>query len=976
MRFAQKMSEVSMATHQQNSDLLNLGFLGSWSSSGVVGGGLRLLGTLWLHPSAWKHFLSGVAPGLRPDFALVDLKLEHWRNPGIQRILVQLHATAPVLIAVVTAILCMAAGASAATTFWGVVYGLALSLAGTLIVELLISVPSALSGAMVIGPAFGFAFGAAIEKAGGLGPLESAFSRTGFVDGVALGVTGVVNASPGVGLLVSLAIGISGYLAGAIASGRASAEFARQMGGILTGVVISGLAYGLTIGLPLYFVVRVMNLWQLAVFFGLMTGATVLAAIRLRTGYWKASFCWGAVMCILMLFAVVAARGQVLEAGASVLLSGIPKGFLYSAAFGLAFALACRVAGPWSGAVASALGSGGCYIVLRILMRPDTPWIALPASLLVMSVGLALPRWLPLFLYPIEAVWNHVILRLDERRKERSGRLLFRNSVFWDEHQRLPLRGLEDHLLLLMERDSAAGRKAIGRVLASPQRWAARAVQVELDALRLERCTSAKLIADLTREFISADLSQSDSVNNVLRRFLAASQEVRVALNQTNRYNERALLLSVQRRLDELAQDIVRSTDRKLPRFHPIALQWMRVLSTHVNELDREIELRQEIASPYVVGLPLTEEQDVFVGRSDISSRIEQLLLGNNRAPLLLYGQRRMGKTSLLNNLGRLLPDSIVPFFVDLQGPSTKTDSAGFFFNLIGAMASSAKRYRGLILLQPTRDEVERDPFTCFDEWLSHTETMLRGRVGLLALDEFEALNIAFQKSRLDESDILGMLRHLIQHRLEVKILLAGSHTLDELQCWATYLINVQTIHVSYLSAEETRQLVERPVKDFPLRYASNATEQVLKLTRGHPHLVQLLCHHIVLLKNSQPQAARLTVTAGDVEAAVPEALSSGSLFFGDIANQAREQGIRILRRLASYGEDGPVQAGLLAGGNLDIRATIDNLVRREVLERADGGYRFSIELVRRWFCSRANPWLDSYENEAVAPNQPIQGIK
>jgi hypothetical protein len=849
-----------------------------------------------------------------------------------------------------------------------VVYGLAVSLAGTLVIELLISMPSALAGALAIGPAFGFAFGAAIERAGGVAPLGSAFSSMGNVDGIALGVIGAVNASPGAGLLISLAIGISGYLVGAIVSGRGSAEFTRQLGGILTGVVISSLAYGLTIGLPLYFISQVMNPWQLAVFFGLMTGTTVLVAIWLRTGYWNASLRWSAVMSLLMLFAVVAARGRLLEMRTSVLLSGVSKGFLYTAAFSLAFALAYRIAGPWSGAVASAIGSGGCYITLRILMHTDTPWIALPSSLLVMGVGLALPRWLPLLLYPLEAVWNHMIFRLDERRKERTGGLLFWNSVFWDEYQRIPLRGLEDHLLLLMERNTADGQKAIGWILASPQRWAARAVQVELDARRLERCTSAKLIAELTQELTAADLSQSNSVNNILRRFLAASQEVRVAMNQTNRHNERALLLSVQRRLDELGQDIVRSADRELPRFHQLALQ---VLGAHVNELDRELELRQEIASPYVVGLPLTEEQDVFVGRSDISSRIEQLLLGNNRAPLLLYGQRRMGKTSLLNNLGRLLPDSIVPFFVDLQGPSTKAGgSGGFFFNLIRAMASSAKRYRGLTLPQPTRDEVERDPFTYFDEWLSHIEILLGRRVGLLALDEFETLNIAFQKSNLDECEILGMLRHLIQHRPGVKVLLAGSHTLDELQSWASYLINVQTIQVSYLSADETMQLVKRPVKDFPLRYAADATDRILNLTRGHPHLVQLLCHHIVLLKNSQPQASRLAVTAGDVEAAVPEALSSGSLFFGDLANQAREHGSMLLRRLASC--EGSVQADALASDDFDVLATIDHLVRREVLERADGGYRFSIELVRRWFCSSADPRNSCYENEAVAPDRPI----
>ena len=47
-----------------------------------------------------------------------------------------------------------------------------------------------------------------------------------------------------------------------------------------------------------------------------------------------------------------------------------------------------------------------------------------------------------------------------------------------------------------------------------------------------------------------------------------------------------------------------------------------------------------------------------------------------------------LGKTSLLNNLGRLLPSTIVPLFIDLQGPASRaSDHAGLLYNLARAMA-------------------------------------------------------------------------------------------------------------------------------------------------------------------------------------------------------------------------------------------------------------------------------------------------
>jgi hypothetical protein len=239
-----------------------------------------------------------------------------------------------------------------------------------------------------------------------------------------------------------------------------------------------------------------------------------------------------------------------------------------------------------------------------------------------------------------------------------------------------------------------------------------------------------------------------------------------------------------------------------------------------------EVERCQEIESPYIIGMPLTTQQEVFVGRTDVSAQIERLLLDQGRLPLL------------------------------------------------------------------TREALTTDPFTCFDEWLDRVEGTLGQRTAPLALDEFEALDRAFVKGRFDEEAILGTVRHLIQHRSCFKVLLAGSHTLDELQRWAGYLINLQTIRIGYLREDEARQLVERPVRDFALRYEPDASQRVLDLTRGHPFLVQLLCAEIVSLKNEQPPAVRRLARLADVEAAAPRALSHGSFFFADIQqNQVDDAG-------------------------------------------------------------------------------------
>ncbi len=313
-----------------------------------------------------------------------------------------------------------------------------------------------------------------------------------------------------------------------------------------------------------------------------------------------------------------------------------------------------------------------------------------------------------------------------------------------------------------------------------------------------------------------------------------------------------------------------------------------------------------------------------------------------------------MGKTSLLNNLGRLLPSAIVPLFVDLQGPITQAnDHAGLLAVLAQSMATAAQSQRAIELPPLTRQELQSDPFPRFDAWLRSAERCMEPAVALLMLDEFEVLERALAKGRFDEERVLGMLRHLIQHRPRWRVLLAGSHTFDELDRWAGYLINVQVVQVGYLSEAETCQLVEHPIKDFALCYEAPASRRVFALTRGHPALVQLLCSEIVGLKNTQAPAVRRRARLADVEAAIPEVLRRGMFFFADIGHQVGESGNLILRALAAHGEIAVVgSAGLPAHALADADASLRRLIQHELIEPIGDGYRFQVELIRRWFAT------------------------
>ena len=531
------------------------------------------------------------------------------------------------------------------------------------------------------------------------------------------------------------------------------------------------------------------------------------------------------------------------------------------------------------------------------------------------------------------------------------------HPAFWYEWQRLRWPGLDKHILLVLDINSAEGQAALDYLSTSQQQWAAQSAQIELDARTLERCADTTAIGQIHKNITVGELEGPAS--SLFRSFSRISEDVNSALNQESTYNQRLALDNVRESLNSLIRELTRSSDKYAVRFRPIATHWYKTLTTHVERLAHQSELRQEIDSPYIIGPPLTSQQSIFVGRTDISAQIEQLLIDRRRPPLLLYGQRRTGKTSLLLNLGRLLPNSITPLFVDLQGPaSSASDNAGFLYNLARGMRASANRWpRNLILPTLSRETLAADPFTAFDEWLDEVEDKLGNNTALLTLDEFERLDAAITQGRFSEADVLGMLRNLIQHRPRFKVLLSGAHTLQEFQRWSSYLINAQVVHIGYLKETEARKLVEHPVNDFALRYEPEASQRVLDVTRGHPFLVQLLCAEIVAYKNEQEPAVRRLATLADVNAAIPEALASGSMFFSDIeVNQVDAQGADVLRYLDAAGEgQGVDRATLQQHFPENLKQTLALLQQRELIETCDGGYRFQVELIRRWFARSAD---------------------
>ena len=898
-------------------------FIGSW----------RLLFWLFFHPSAWQDALVHVDPTLSPDFCLAGLHRFQLKQLKFWRLLLMMYLAWPVLGVLFIIFGLWLFDAASANIILGVIVGLA--------VALVLSVATAVSGSMVVSTAVGLAASIVVGIAAGLILGEQIpFLATTITLSFDLVLSTVIGLAGGLG--GGLAYGMTLGLAGDDTNFRPSYSLIRQITGIIIGVLV-GIAGGVMMG-------AVTGSWLA----GLALGVPFALAISWRTHSWRRGAAWGISLGVMVIVVWLISVMSLADTLFGSFINGISLGAIIAALFALPYVVAERIAGPWAGALAGTLGSSSGLYLLVTADQPIGP--VLLFTFAGIFLGLTLGWWRPVIFYPFTSAWNLLLQRLDERRLAQGQPSRVRlHSVFWDELQRLPLIGLDNYIVLLLENDVDLGTAVMDTISSGQQRWAAQAAQIEMDARQFERCQDITAIGTVHNQMAAGELAGPASA--LLRSFSRVSQDVDAAQRQESAYNQRLAFHAVEDRLDGLLRELTRSNERYAERFRPIAASWRQTIADHTHHLADEAELRQEIDSPYIIGVPLTEQQEIFIGRAGISAQIEQLLLDRRRPPLLLYGQRRVGKTSLLNNLGRLLPSTIIPLFVDLQGPASRSkNEASFLYNLARGMRRSA-RQREISVPELTREALAVDPFSQFDEWLDEVEDALSPNFALLMLDEFEVLAEALENGRLEESSILGMFRHLIQHRPRFKVLLSGSHTLDEFQRWSSYLINVQVVHIGYLSQTETLQLVEYPVQDFSLRYEPAAAQRVVDLTNGHPFLVQLLCAEIVALKNEQPPVNRRLASVADVETAVPEALQHGSFFFADIEqNQVDQVGREILRLMAGYDERETTPREVLVAFVPSLMALEDALVvlqQRELIDVVEGGYRFQVDLVRRWFAER-----------------------
>ncbi len=378
----------------------------------------------------------------------------------------------------------------------------------------------------------------------------------------------------------------------------------------------------------------------------------------------------------------------------------------------------------------------------------------------------------------------------------------------------------------------------------------------------------------------------------------------------------------------------------------------------------------QFIPNPYVVGTPLHTGSPLFFGREDIFTFINENLEASHRNNLVLIGQRRTGKTSLLKQISGRLGDEYLPVYIDGQALGLDPGLANFFLSLATEIAF-AMEDRGLEIEMPELDNFTASPAATFEhDFLARVRTIIGDRHLLIMLDEFEELETAVQRGGLEPS-IFGFLRHLIQHSSNLSVIFCGTHRLEELASdYWNVLFNISIYrHISFLEREEAMRLIQEPVAAYDMRFDDLALDKIWRATAGHPYFLQLLCHSMV---NQHNKSQRNYVTIGDMNAAVDEILASGEAHFVYLWTEStpleRLALTALSRMIPLNGQTTPIQVFDYLderGISIDRQAlnqAFHRLALRDVLSTTSGGEVSSTEFYR-WKLGLLGMWVEKYKS-------------
>jgi Cdc6-like AAA superfamily ATPase len=427
----------------------------------------------------------------------------------------------------------------------------------------------------------------------------------------------------------------------------------------------------------------------------------------------------------------------------------------------------------------------------------------------------------------------------------------------------------------------------------------------------------------------------------------------------------------------------------------PTAPAFPRFQSTAGDQLagrlvDRFANIRIRLRNAFTPSQPIVE-REMFAGRTEVLTTLISSI-EDQRLHTIIYGERGIGKTSLLHVLAQAARDArYIVGYVSCSVSSNFDDTFRavaaeiplLFHSGYGPTTTQAEQGATLADVLP--------PGPVSVRLASELVSKIVGTRVILILDEFD-------RSERDEfrRNIAEFMKKLSDRSSRLQMVIAGiaDDVTELVEHVPSIRRNVFALQVPKMTDIEVRQLVKNGEDSCGVAFDEAATKFIVSVALGLPYVASLISHHAGLIAIDE---GRLKVTKADVSVAIAEALGelNGRISKRSqlqIASTVRQGVHKILGALSGSAQ--------LSGGRFNMdditalysspedvarcKAIVENLASNGVLiEAVDGDYgrtyRFIEESVPSylWLLAAQSRFVDNPDQAHVdAALDPLPSLE
>ena len=401
----------------------------------------------------------------------------------------------------------------------------------------------------------------------------------------------------------------------------------------------------------------------------------------------------------------------------------------------------------------------------------------------------------------------------------------------------------------------------------------------------------------------------------------------------------------------------------------------------------------EDIENPYAAYAEggIVGDANMFFGREELIHNIANAIQKSRlqSKSVMVFGQKRSGKSSVLFHLKRLLQENKDLLILDLENIATilgedsnqaedpKTtlldqilksiltelnyaieDRVGEGFTALDLSIPADQEFYG----HPNPLQYFGDIFKSFKRQVSKQRDWRDVRVVLL-IDEFQYIYARIVAGKIPETFMQNW-KALLQANY-FNAVLVGQDVMPKFKArFPNEFGTTQDERVTYLKPDDARRLIDEPIRiggrQGDSRYREQAIERILDLTAGSPFYIQIICNRLVEYMNVKH--ARL-VTEADVEQVENELMRDVNALgldkFDNLINSgdtsadaiSDEDALKVLKVIAENSKTGPCPRDRIScQTDSPVHTILDDLVKREVVACDQGHYyQIRVGLFKEW---------------------------